>query len=132
MSDDAKMWRAMSIGTFVLCLLMPGYYAEGTNLYGWFLFLFGLYGLPTGEISWLANIALYACWSTLTGAPRIVPQASAVVALALALTFAAQDTAWSYNWSGKEAEFSLRFGYYVWLVSMGLAAIAAFKNDPER
>lgn len=132
MSDETKMWRAFSIGAFVLCLLMPGYYAEGTNLYGWFLFIFGLFGLPLGEIGWIANMALFMCWSTLTGAPRVVPLVCAIGAIVLALCFAAQDTAWSYNWSGKEAEFSLKIGYYTWVISMVLAAIAAFTNKTSK
>ncbi len=128
MSSQANMWRVLSIGVFILCLLMPGYSAEGKNYYGWFLLLFGFYGLPSGDISWLANIALVASWMTFTNTPRFVPLACAIGAIVLALTFAVKDTAWSYNWTNAEADFMLRAGYYVWVLSIGLAAIAALKN----
>lgn len=128
MSEKAEIWRAISIGLFVLCLLMPGYNAENGNYYGWFLLLTGYYALPSGEVSWLANIFLFMSWSWLTISPRFLPLMSAIIAIILALTFAVKDTAWVYNWSSAEAEFSLGIGYYAWFFSMVFAAIAAYKN----
>jgi hypothetical protein len=128
MTSHAKIWRAISIGAFVLCMLMPGYSAEGSNYYGWFLLLFGFCDLPSGEISWLANIALLLSWITLHRDVRFIPLAGAVVAIILALTFATKDTAWVYSWAHNYAAFSLQAGYYVWVASMVFAAVAALVN----
>lgn len=126
MSEQSKIWRAVSVGLFVLCLIMPAYNAEGTNYYGWFLLLLGIYGLPSGELSWLANIALLISWLTLPVSSRALPLAFALGAIILALSFAQRDTVWVYNWDDGEAQFKLQLGYYTWLTSMAVAALATF------
>lgn len=127
MNQQAKIFRVASIGLFLLCLIMPAYSAEGKNYYGWFLLLAGFYALPSGELSWLANIALFTSWWTLRFNSRALTLMFAVSAFLLAMSFMRHDTIWVYNWSGGQAKFQLKLGYYIWLMSMAFAAAPALR-----
>jgi hypothetical protein len=107
---------------------LPAYNAANGNYYGWFLLLTGYYAMASGEFSWWANVFLWTSWSMLACRPRGVTLASAIIAIALALSFTTNETAWVYKYDRGQAEFSLQVGFYVWLISMGCAAAAGIAD----
>ncbi|MBX3794472.1 hypothetical protein DEE89_14965 [Ralstonia pickettii] len=126
-----KVERALAMLSgilYIVCLATPAYhpamgYAEAGVYYGWAALLLGPIGLFAGHFSWLANPILWSSWIALQKGHFYAAFTSAVVAIAVALTFLAGKTI-AVGDSG-EFPYEVRFGYYVWLASIALAGAVA-------
>ena len=113
---------------FTASLLLPAYtidyYGTLKPEFGFSAFLLGPIGLFAGHFSWLANLFLFFSWSKRTGPRSQEAVALAVVGLLIAVTFLVPENI-AYGSAG-EFSYTAAMGYYTWLASIGLAAIAAY------
>jgi hypothetical protein len=94
-------------------------------------FLLGPIGLFAGHYSWIANPLLLFAWARRTDPNWGQSFVLAVVAAAFALSFLLPKTI--AVGSAGEYSYAANIGYYLWLLSIALAAIAAalFKSPPS-
>ncbi|WP_162059812.1 hypothetical protein [Undibacterium sp. KW1] len=118
-----------SLTAFVACLALPAYttdyYGKTSVHYGLEAFLLGPVGLFAGHFSWLANLLLWLSWFKHTDETRGQSVVFAVLSLVLACSFLFGKLI--AVGSAGEFPYLAATGYYVWLASMVMAAIAAFQ-----
>ncbi|MCT7307917.1 hypothetical protein [Ralstonia wenshanensis] len=133
-----KVERALAMLSgilYIVCLATPAYHpaishAEAGVYYGWAAILLGPIGLFAGHFSWLANPLLWSSWIALQMDHFYSAFTTAVVALAVALTFLAGKTI-AVGDAG-EFPYEVRFGYYLWLASIALAGAVAAIHIVQR
>lgn len=114
---------------FCVSLLLPAYTTYYGDHSGLEALLLGPIGLFAGHFSWLANPFLWFVWRT-TRRGRFEFSFMSVIALFLAITFLfheeiAVGSAGMYS-------YTAHVGYYLWLVSIGLALIGGFLGWREK
>jgi len=112
---------------FTLSLALPAYLTDtnGTPQYhfGFEAFLLGPVGLFAGHFSWLANLFLFRSWALRTRVNTRQSLFCAGLGLLVALSFEFSKTI-AVGSSG-EFTYTPGPGYFVWLLSLLLAGVAA-------
>lgn len=129
-SSLAKWVLRLSLPLYLLCLMLP---AVEIDKQGWQtggeLALFGIFGLISGHLSWLANAAFIIGWIQYLQSKWQTAFGFSLAALGLALSFLAYPTVLmsTAGTPSKIADYGP--GYYVWLASMTCLAIGAYINQ---
>ncbi len=119
----------LSIALYLICLVLPAYYATEirTPEYSLELLAFGWLALNNGIISWLANpiyiIALVTLKRPLISAPL------AIIALVCALsTLSYSESVLLADGVMYKAPMSFGWGYFLWVLSIGVYAFGQTVN----
>ena len=116
-----------SLFAFSLSLALPAYMTDTNGKpqyhFGFEAFLLGPVGLFAGHLSWIANLFLWRSWALRTRVSSRQSLVCAVLGLLVALTFEFRKTI-AVGSSG-EFSYSAGAGYFVWLLSLVLAGVAA-------
>jgi hypothetical protein len=122
-----RLWRVLfyvSLAAYGLSLLLPAYYAGREKWPGWAALLLGFIGVIGWHFSGYANAFLWLSWASLRSARSVRALSFALVALVLAATFLLGHSI--PTGSGGDSAYTIQLGYWVWLLSIGLTAIAAY------
>ena len=123
-------WLAWaSAALYAASLFSPAYYTESQAHYGLEALLLGSIGVLDGHFSWFANPLLCASWFKRKAPTYGLSFAFAVPAFGLAVSFLLGEKIAV----GSAGEYAYRAGtgYYLWLASIGLAALAAWVCVPS-
>lgn len=123
----------VSLLLYATALIVPAYTTEhhgrAQTHFGIEAVLVGWLGVAAGHFSWFANVFLVFAWCLRVRIGINLPFVSAVLALAVALTFL------SSTGIGKPGVGSVKFhptaGYFLWLASIVAAACAAVAVRPK-
>jgi len=128
LTRNTAAWRilALSLALYIASLVLPVYQTAAfgglKSIYGFEALLAGPLGFIVGHFSWAANLLLWASWAKVSGEDRGAALLLACLAVVVALQFLMGKTISA----GYDAvPYRPVVGYYVWLASMGVAAIAA-------
>jgi hypothetical protein len=112
----AALFLPTGAGLGLLCLLM-----------GWF----EVFSSPKDGLAWLANPVLFVTWGLITARRRGAARAVSLVALVLGGSWILQHKAITSE-AGFTEWVPLKVGYWIWLVSLMLAAFSAFFGVRDR
>ncbi len=123
-SKTARVALMLSVILFAASLTQDAFCVSGmcSDWPGWSILLFG----ALGHTSWFANPLLGVSWIATLLARRLPALILALAALALAGSFMFETTVITNEAGMANPVTGLREGYFLWLASMVLAAIAAF------
>ena len=126
---NTSRWLARaSLAAYVASLCVPAYrtdyYGGPQSHFGIEALLLGPIGLFAGHISWIANPVLWQAWRKRTSSSHGLSFALALLAFVIAASFLLGKTV--AVGSAGEYAYHATFGFYLWLVSMVLAAAAAW------
>jgi hypothetical protein len=124
LTDKAtKILRTLSVVLYLVSLVLPTGAGFGLLclLMGWF----ELASSPLEGVAWLANPLLFLAWGSMAARMGNAARALSVVALVLGGSWIVHHRAIT-NEGGDPGNVPLGVGYWVWLISLVLAAISAF------
>lgn len=130
MLNDRKKLVGMLVLMYLASLLFDGFCYHGTNCEpGWGILLFGFLGLVVGgQISWLANPLIIPAWLLLLVDSKASDRVSLtlwVVAFFVGNAFLFQGVNTSEAGGPLQQVTSLGIGYWLWMGSITLSAVAA-------
>lgn len=120
----ARIALMLSVILFAASLTQDAFCVSGicSDWPGWSILLFGV----LGHTSWFANPLLLASWVAALFARRVPALLLALAALALAGSFMFETTVITNEAGMANPVTGLREGYWLWLASMAMGALAAF------
>jgi hypothetical protein len=123
-SKTARVALMLSVVLFAASLMQDAFCVSGicSDWPGWSILLFGV----LGHTSWFANPLLGVSWIATLLARRLPALILALAALSLAGSFMFETTVITNEAGMANPITGLREGYWLWLASMALAALAAF------
>ena len=123
-SKTARVAVMLSVILFAASLMQDAFCVSGicSDWQGWSILLFG----ALGHTSWFANPLLGVSWIATLSARRLPALILALAALALAGSFMFETSVITNEAGMSNPITGLREGYFLWLASMAMGALAAF------
>ena len=123
-SRATRVALVLSVILFAASLTQDAFCVSGicSDWPGWSILLFG----ALGHTSWFANPLLGASWIATSFSRRVPALILGVAALALAGSFLFETSVITNEAGMANPVTGLREGYWLWLASTAMAAIAAF------
>ena len=132
----SKLLLLASILAYLACLPMDSFCTSGNNCSGWpswsvlSLGWVEMFLYPIAGISWFANLALLLAWQNISLARRKTALRFSVGALVLGAWFMLVGNVAVSESGSLSAVTGFAPGYWLWLASMGLAAIGSMQIKP--
>ena len=121
----------LAVGFYVISLFLPGIiYSGDQKMYGYFILGFGWLGMVHGVFAWFANpLFLLALIRARVEKPKTI-LVTASAAFILGLTAFMLRSIPNLDTEGPDVDH-LSIGYYVWMTSIALLAIYAYRKMTE-
>ncbi len=125
-SVSSGLLFVLSLALYALSFTLPAFvtlYQATETTPGYLAFLIGPLGIVAGHLAWFANPLLWFSWATRMSSRSERSFNTAILAFVLAASFLFYETVPSG--SAGDYPFRVSIGYFVWLASIGAAALSA-------
>lgn len=121
----------LAVGLYTISLLLPGIIYNGDQeMYGYYILAFGWFAVVHGVLAWFANpLFLLALVRMRVEKPKTM-FITALVAFVLGLTAFMLRSIPNLDKKGPDVDH-LAIGYYIWMASIVLLAIYAYRKMAE-